>query len=413
MRILLWKKKNKYLNKGKIRKLNKKVIGQGTLYFSESLNCWVGQYFDNSGKRQTMKQKKNEKVGDFKTRFNNTLASIENGTYIGKSKETIVSLAQHYIETKHDDGITSDRSYTRELETLEQVKKTCKEFCNIPIQNVKIEHLEKAKTTMKIYKKTVIDKIWTLLNKVFKIACSPSRKILVYNIMSDETLKKPISNKKTEKVKPLSKQEFEKFNSILDNEERQHKYRNILKLHIVCGSRIGEILARSEDDYNKKEETFYIWNTLTQDKNYNIIWSEHTKTYNKLTGEDPGKRFLPTDNIIFNEISNIINEEKNKKIKSIKNIHNVLFWDYDNDAFVTPSQINSWLNRINKKYHICEGSLSTHRLRHNAITHWMELGMPMEVIQYLAGHIEGSDITSKVYIDTSFDFVKNTVSKIS
>lgn len=365
------------------------------------------------GQRKTLTQRKNEKVGDFKTRFNNTLASIDSGTYIGKSKETIITIAKHYIETKHSDGITSDRSYKRELETLGLIEKTCKAFCNIPIQNVKIEHIEKAKINIKTYKKTVIDKIWTLLNKVFKIACSPSRKILIYNIMLDETLKKPISDRKTEKVRPLSKEELEKLNTILDNEERQHKYRNILKLHCICGSRIGETLARSENDYNPKDETFNIWNTLTQDENYKTIWSEHTKTYNKLTGEDSGKRVLPTNNFLFSEISNIINEEKDKKIKSIKNIHNVLFWDYDNDTFVTPSQINSWLNRINEKYNICKGSLSTHRLRHNAITYWMELGMPMEVIQYLAGHVEGSDITSKVYIETSFDFVKNTVSKIS
>ena len=52
-------------------------------------------------------------------------------------------------------------------------------------------------------------------------------------------------------------------------------------------------------------------------------------------------------------------------------------------------------------------------MRHYAITYWSELGIPQRVIQYLAGHIEGSTITENVYIDTSFSFVKNTLNKIS
>ena len=42
-----------------------------------------------------------------------------------------------------------------------------------------------------------------------------------------------------------------------------------------------------------------------------------------------------------------------------------------------------------------------------------EIGIPKRVIQYLAGHVEGSSITDEVYIETSFDFVKNTLCKIS
>ena len=128
-----------------------------------------------------------------------------------------------------------------------------------------------------------------------------------------------------------------------------------------------------------------------------------------------GKRYLPLDNLLFNELPIILMEQKNKqKMKSIKNVHNVLFWDYKKDTYINPTEINSWLRRINEKYRICkEDNLTTHKLRHTAITHWRELGMPIEVIQYLAGHVEGSDITSNVYIDTSFNFVKNTLNKIS
>lgn len=39
--------------------------------------------------------------------------------------------------------------------------------------------------------------------------------------------------------------------------------------------------------------------------------------------------------------------------------------------------------------------------------------MELSAIQYLAGHVEGSDITETVYIDTSLEFVEKEIGKIS
>lgn len=387
----------------------------GTLYYSETQKCWIFQYYDTNGKRQTMKQRKKETTKDFKARVTEVKNSLNNGTYISKSKETVLSIAKHYVELKYSDGTTTARSYRRELSTIKQLEKTCKNFCNLPIQQVTINHIEDAKKEIKTYSNEVISKMWSMLCVVFKIACSPSRKILVYNIMEDISLKKPISDTPRKKVKPLTKSEYERLVHILDNEERNHKYRNIIKLHLISGMRIGETLARSENDYDEKNQTFNIWNALTQDENYHIIWSEHTKTYNKKTGIDEGQRYLPLTSSIFSEIIDIIKEEKSKKIISINNKHNVLFWDYKKDTFITPSEIKSYLDRIEAKYHILDKDdtekLTSHRMRHYAITFWSQLGIPKNVIQYLAGHVEGSSITEDVYIDTSFEYVNEFLKK--
>ena len=357
-----------------------------------------------------MKQKKKESVKDFRARVTKVKNELNTGTYICKSTETVVTIAEQHIETKHIDGITSGRSYRRDLETLEQIKKTCSNFCNLPIQQVTIKHLEDAKVEIRQYANSVIDKIWRLLGKTFNIACSPSRKILIYNLMLDETLKKPISVKKTQKVRPLTSKEIEKLNSILDNEERNHPYRNIVKMQVISGMRIGEVLARSKDDYNKDTKQFDVHNTLTQDEKYHFILGEHTKTYNKKTQIDEGQRYLPLDNNLFSELVEIIEEQDDKKIR---NIYNLLFWDYEKNTFITPSEVNLWLKRLNAKYDICTLEPSTHRLRHTALTHWKEIGIDLSAIQYLAGHVEGSDITEDVYIETSLDFVKQQIEKIS
>lgn len=382
--------------------------GEGTIYFNKAKKRWVGQYVID-GKRKSIYQRKSETLSEFKKRFNKIMNDINQGTYLEKSAETVVTIAEQYIEVKHLDGITSDRSYKRELETLEAIKKSCSTFCNIPIQKVTIKNIEKAKKNIRMYANSVIDKIWRLLTKAFDIACSPSRRILMYNIMKDETLKKPISVKETKKVKALTHKEFEKLNKILDNEERNHMYRNIVKMQGISGMRIGEVLARSKNDYDKKSNKFNVHNTVTQDKEYKTILGKHTKTYNKRTQIDEGQRFLPLDNKLFDGLRGIINEQCNKKIS---NIYNLLFWDYKNNTFVTPAEINSWLYRLNKKYKICEEKLTTHRLRHSAITYWNEKHLPLNVIQYLAGHIEGSDITKDVYIDTKLEYVEQSLKEV-
>lgn len=136
----------------------------------------------------------------------------------------------------------------------------------------------------------------------------------------------------------------------------------------------------------------------------NIILGEHTKTFNKQTGIDEGERYFP----LSFDLKEIMEEELSKKET---NIYKLLFWDYKNNTFVSGNEINSWLDRINKKYKISSKKIHNHRLRHDRITQWKEAGMDMEAIQYLAGHVEGSTITTDVYIDVSQEYAFNELEK--
>ena len=62
----------------------------GTIYKSSKIGLYVGQYTINY-KRHSVYQKKNEKIGDFKKRFNNILSSINTGTYIEKSCSNFIN----------------------------------------------------------------------------------------------------------------------------------------------------------------------------------------------------------------------------------------------------------------------------------------------------------------------------------
>lgn len=379
--------------------------GEGTIYFSETLNKYVAQYVEPStGKRKTLTQRKNEGKKEFKDRFTKIMNDINQGTYIAKSNDTFISILEKYVEQKYKDGIVSERSYGRELLTVKQIKTTCDNFANKPIQKITVEDIEASKEKIRDYANSVIDKIWSSINKTFQIAYS--RRKISYNIMLDETLTKPISKKETRKIEALSIQEETKLVNILNKEEINHKYKNIILLQLYTGMRIGEVLALSKDCIDFKNNTLTVYRTLTQDSSYHTKMGTHTKTYKRRIGIDKGKRTFPMNDKVKNIITNILKSKT-------QNIQGLLFWNYKDNTYITPSEVNSYLRRINTKYNICSSSLHSHRLRHTFITRCVENGMFPKVIQSLVGHVEGSTITNDVYTSISNDFIKKELEKIN
>ena len=387
------------------RKTKSAGNGQGTLYKSKKTGLYVGQYVRN-GKRYSVYQKKNEKIGDFKKRFNDILSKIHTGNFIEKSNELFIDILSKHIEQKYNDGITSANSYLRDLSTLNQIKTSCNNFINKPIQKVSVEDIEDSKQYIRKYAQNSIDKIWRLLNKTFKLAIS--RRKIVFNPMDDETLYKPISEQTPNNIEALSIKEENKLIKILDNELKNHPYRNVAKMQLLTGMRIGEVLSRSLDNFDNEKNTFLINNTLSKDENGRTILGKHTKTYNKKTGIDLGKRTLPLD-FLDMEVKEIILEQISKKVT---NIYGLLFWDYDNNTFISYSEINSWLRRLNSKYRTSKNNLTTHVLRHTFITRLREVGVDMKIIQYIVGHVEGSNITYDIYTSLSEDFIKKELKKV-
>ena len=76
-------------------------MANGTIYYSETLQKWVAQYVEPSGKRKTLTQKKNEKVGDFKKRFTNIINDINNNNYIESVDTSLYNILNDYIENKY------------------------------------------------------------------------------------------------------------------------------------------------------------------------------------------------------------------------------------------------------------------------------------------------------------------------
>lgn len=328
--------------------------GEGTIYENKKTGLLIGQYIPkNQNKRVSVYQRKNENKTQFKERFRKILTDNNLGLYTDDNKTTILSILEEYIEYKHNTNITTDRTYKRDLDTLKQLKNTCDILINKPIKKVNVGDVQNVSPNIIRFSQSCIDKIWRFIRTAFKIALS--RHLIMYNIMESTELKKPISKMNIQPIEALNIDEQKNF--IFALSQKNNIYNDVLLIQLYTGMRIGEVLALSIDNIDLNNNTIRIDKTLTRDKTDKVILGKTTKTLN-------GIREIPITPFIKPTL---------KKLLTCKltNMYSLLFFDYDNNTFITPMEINCYLKRLNKKYKICD-NLHTHKLRHTYATRCIE-----------------------------------------
>ncbi len=295
--------------------------GEGSLYFSEKLNCYVYQYYYD-GKRKTLKQKKGEQAKEFKNRVTTIKNSLNTGTYISKNNITIYQLGLEIIENKFNRNKISEATYCREVETLNHIKTSS--LKNIQIQKVSIQQLQNFMDSKKKYANSYIDKIYEMLGRIFKE--SLKRGYILKNPMLN--VEKPKSDKLDTKIEALSVDEQKSFLKIL---AREPEYKNIFIIALYTGMRMGEILALQKDDIDFKQKVIKIHRSLTKTMNGKTKIGDKTKTYNST-------RTIPITPLFENNLKDAI---KNMKL----NVNNLLFVQ-SNGQLYSVANMNSRFKRI-------------------------------------------------------------------
>ena len=375
--------------------MSKRGNGEGTIYYSEKLNKWVGQFV--VGRKENGKLNRKSVYGDtrkeVKEKITQALAEIQNKTYIEKNDITVYNLGFSIIENKFNANLISEATYNRNLGTLKVIKKS--ELGNLKIQKVTSNQIQNFINSKTSYSNSYISKIYEMLGKIFYEATI--KDIIVKNPL--ENTLKPKSDKEDKKVEAFTVEEQKAFLIALKNEQ----YKNILCFALHSGARIGEILALTIKDIDFENDVIHINKTLTKDKNGKVIIGDKTKTYDS-------NRDIPITNIL-----KPILEDSFKKL--IKNNNDLLFC-HSNGKIIAPATMNIQFKKIcknagikrttqkkkkiNKKtgeinyVNLNTSSANIHMLRHTYATRCIEAGVPAEVLQRLLGH-KNINVTINTY----------------
>ena len=314
----------------------------------------------------------------------------KNNKKIQKEFESIVTLAIEYETKRFNKGDIKANSFVRLKQTIKTI--STYKFANIPIKNVKRNHIEDFLQNERCKATETLKKEFRLIKRVFALAYK--KELIAENFfVGDEPITCPSSYKTKEKVEALSRQE----EFLLTEYIKKHhsKYNNIILLALYTGMRIGEILALAPSDikfYEGEYGIIYVHRTLTQDKDGNNIIGSTTKT-------ERGTRVIHLTVLSRNVLNKALNEMKTNK-------YNVIFVDDDKELFTT-GQVNAGFKKIckNANIRVIEGShkkysqvkgvyycscktskVHFHMLRHTFATRCIEAGVEIHILQVILGH---------------------------
>ena len=369
----------------------KRGNGEGTIYYSEKLNKWVGQF--TAGRKADGKLNRKSVYGstrkEVKEKMTDALARVQQNTIIDKNNITVYELGLEILDTKLSTNIIKETSYNSLSHSLNKIKNSL--LGDMKIQKVTYREIQLFYNSITNLSNSYIEKINILLNLIFNE--SLKRDYIYKNPMINVIV--PKSEKETKEVDAFSIDEQKQLiNAIHDD-----KYKNIYTIAMFSGMRIGEILALTPDDIDFENNEIHITRSLTRDKNSNVILGKSTKTYNS-------KRNIPITSLFKNELEDAI---KNMQ----PNQYNLIFTTRNQTLF-SAANINCFFKRLCTKNGIkleknlkgkLESRVNMHMLRHTYATRCIESGMPAHVLQKLLGH-KNVSTTINTYT-TIFDKYRN------
>lgn len=379
----------------------KRGNGEGTIYFSEKLNKWVGQF--TAGRKADGKINRKSVYGntrkEVKEKITKALAEVQENTFIEKNDVKLIDVVSSYCEQQYNANKLSEASYLRKKETVKIISKL--KIAEMKIQNINIKDINESLIQIKDYSNSVIAKVCGLLSTCFDYA-------ILLKLINNNPFKikgaiiRPRSTREDKKVDALTVEEQKLFISQLS--KSNDEYKDIFYIAIYSGMRISEILALQGKDINLEKRTININKTLTKNMNGKTILGKTTKTY-------AGTREIPFLDVLYPILVNYTNSNflflhDGKFIGH--NTINTHFKKICKDANIRVNIIKK--KKKDKYVNLKTSEVNTHMLRHTFATRCIESGMSAVVLSKILGHAD-IETTLNTYTSVFNKFKENELKK--
>lgn len=362
------------INTKDTNKRKKSTYGDGSVFFSESRNRYVGNIFVEIDGEKVRKAVYGKTEREAKRKMKELQIQALAGNLKSNKKPkipTVFSYAEKIMDEQLALNEIRQSSYDRKYETLKMLA----DISYKSIDEITEEDIIKFFKFKLDYSQSTIKKMYQLLGAVFKKAVN--RKLIKHNPMVE--LKCPKSNKKTIPVRALTVDEQKKLLKVL--KEENVRYSEIMLLSMFTGMRVGECCALLVEDINLDEKIISVSKTVSRGKNGSNVLNE-TKT-------SAGTRRLH----INDEVANFLRDCIGTKTSG------VLFLSA-NYNLITSNQVNYNYSKALRDFDIVDKTLEEkvdlHSLRHTYATRCIESGMPAKVLQKILGHTD-INITLNTY----------------
>lgn len=386
----------------------KRGNGEGSIFYSEKLGRWVGQF--TAGRKDNGKLNRKSVYGktrkEVKEKVTKALAEIQNQTFIEKDDITINEIVNKIIEDKFKANKIKEVTYLRNIGTAKILAKL--NIATKPIQSITFDNINSDLAGLTNYSESIISKVVNLIGQAFNYAVLHNIiKINPFNIKGAINI--PNSSKEKRKVEAFTIDEEKAFLNELN--KSNDYYKDVFYFLLYTGARVSEILALKGSDIDLINNTINITKTLTLNQNGKVKLGNTTKTY-------AGKREVP----ILASLKPIANNYASKQgfiflynnnliSKSNINAHFKKICKNANIKVVTTKKKKINKNGLVSYVNLKTSTANTHMLRHTFATRCIESGINPVVLQKILGH-KDIQVTLNTYTSVFDKFKNKEIEKI-
>ena len=246
--------------------MTKRTKGEGTIYYSEQREQWIGQFSKTIAGQKIRKSVYGATKQEVSKKLLDLRIEMKDIDLIKEKGIPLIQVMEIIRDRKYESNQIKDGQYNRITKTIEKIQDS--KIGKMNIKDITTDNIQDFLNDNKEYSNSYIKKMYEQFNQAFEYAIR--NKYIKDNPMYDVI--KPKSEKKDKEVRALTLAEEKELSDYLfSSSVEKEKYKNVFLIQMYMGLRIGEALALTKDDIDFDKMLLFVNKTTTVGRNGEVI----------------------------------------------------------------------------------------------------------------------------------------------